>query len=442
VGAYFGQNVLQLQGYNLPSTSVTAGQDLSVVLHWQRWAKPGSPEGQIDYSVSVGLFDAQGRRWAQFDEKPGAPSYPTSAWALAEVMEQPMRLPVPLGVPPGDYFLDATVYDGADPQAASGAVLAVTDPIWGVAGTRVRLGQVTVTHPEAWPEAAWPDLPRRAAANFAGQVRLVRYEMPPGEFRPGQSVGVRLLWQAVQTPAEDNQIVLALLDKGGQPVATNVQPPAGGLHPMPRWLPGEVVLDHPTLLIPGRVPAGPYRLAVAVRAPDGWLLRWRSGLFRQGEYYVLGELSLVAREVNFNVPPMAHRVDARLGETIRLLGFDLDRTQARPGETLALTLYWRALGETAESFKVFNHLVGLDGQLHGQQDGYPADGTQPTSGWVPNEVIVDRYTVRVADDAPAGTYRLLTGMYLERDFTRLPTFDAGGQPMGDTILLAEVTVTP
>ncbi len=437
VGVYFGQNVLQLQGYNLPSTEVAAGQDLLVVLHWQRWAKPGTSEGQIDYSVSVGLFDVLGHRWAQLDEKPGAPLYPTSAWALAEVMEQPVRLPVPLGVPPGDYFLDVTVYD-----AASAAVLAVTDPIWGVEGTRARLGQVTVTRPDAWPEAAWPELLHRAAAGFGKQVRLVRYEMPVGEFRPGQSVNTRLLWQATQTSTEDNQIVLALLDKGGQPVVTSVQPPAGGLYPMPEWLPGEVVLDAPTLLIPGRVPAGRYRLAVAVQAPDGRLLRWRSGLFRRGEYYVLGELSLVAREVNFSIPPITHRVDARLGETIRLLGFDLDRTQARPGETLTLTLYWQALGEMAESFKVFNHLVGSDGQLRGQQDGYPAGGTQPTSGWVPNEVIVDRYTLRVADDAPAGTYRLLTGMYRERDLTRLPTFDAGGQPTGDTVPLAEVVITP
>ncbi|MCD6289946.1 MAG: hypothetical protein J7M34_05530, partial [Anaerolineae bacterium] len=104
--------------------------------------------------------------------------------------------------------------------------------------------------------------------------------------------------------------------------------------------------------------------------------------------------------------------------------------------------YWQALGEMSESFKVFNHLVGADGKLYGQRDGYPANGTQPTSGWVTGEVIVDRYAIRVARDAPAGTYRLITGMYRESDFTRLPTFNAQGTPLGDTVPLTEITVQP
>ncbi|NOZ28710.1 MAG: hypothetical protein GXP39_11760 [Chloroflexi bacterium] len=40
-------------------------------------------------------------------------------------MRSPVRFPVPLGVPPGDYFLDVTVYD-ADDMAA----LPVEDPTW------------------------------------------------------------------------------------------------------------------------------------------------------------------------------------------------------------------------------------------------------------------------------------------------------------------------
>ncbi len=437
VGAFFGEDVLLLLGYDISTTTVAAGQELPVVLYWQWWAEPDRPEARVNYGVSVGLFDANGRRWAQWDEQPGAPLYPTSKWVRGEVMEEPVRLPIPLGVPPGEYFLDVTVYD-----AATTVALGVTDPIWGVQGQRVRLGTVTVTRPDAWPEAAWPPFTHRAAADFAGRMRLVRYDPPVGQTRPGAEVGVRLLWQAGRSAGEDLQVVLALLDEERKPVVTAAQPTADGLYPASRWVPDEVVLDHPTLLIPGRVPAGRYRLAVGVQRPDGQRLRWREGLFRRGEYYPLGEIELLPREVNFNIPPIAHRLDARLGETVRLLGYDLDRTRVRPGETLTLTLYWQALGEMSESFKVFNHLVGPDGQLYGQRDGYPAEGRQPTSGWVPKEVIVDRYTIRVAEEAPPGTYRLLTGMYRESDLTRLPTFDAEGRPLGDTIPLAEITVAP
>ena len=432
----FGEDVLTLLGYNAPTMTIQAGEGFPLTLYWRWLARSDSLAARTDYAVSVGLFDGRGHRWAQWDEGLGAPLYPTSRWAPGEVMAQPMRLPVPLGIPPGEYSLAVTVYD---PEAT--APLSVADPERAIQGQRAYLGTVIIRRPDAWPRRRWPPMSRSASASFGGRIRLVRYEPPIGRARPGAEVRARLLWQAVRSPAEDYRVVLALLDEAGQPVITAAQPPALGLYPASRWTPGEVVLDEPALLIPGRVPPGRYLLAVGVQDARGRPLRWRTGLLRRGIYYPLGEIELTPREVNFEVPPIAYRVDARLGETIRLLGYDLDRREVQAGDALTLTLYWQALGEMTESFKVFNHLVGPDGQLHGQKDGYPANGQQPTSGWVPGEVIIDRYVIPVAEDAPPGTYRLLTGMYRERDLIRLPTFDADDRPLGDTIPLAEVTVT-
>ncbi|HEY66306.1 MAG TPA: hypothetical protein G4O02_17280, partial [Caldilineae bacterium] len=230
VGAFFGDDVLLFQGYDAPEMRTAAGEALWVTLYWQWWAKPGSDEARVDYSVSLGLFDAQGRRWAQADQLLGGPLYPTSRWARGEIIQEPVRLVMPLGVPPGDYFLDVTVYD-----ASSMATLAVSDPIWGVGGNRVRLGPVTVARPNAWPETAWPEFAHRAAAGFDDGIQLVRYDPPPAEARPGNRLGVRLLWRANRSPGQDDQIVLALLDKAGRPVVTNAQPPAGGLYPMSQW---------------------------------------------------------------------------------------------------------------------------------------------------------------------------------------------------------------
>lgn len=418
----FGAGIVRLLGFDGDLAPLAAGDDLPLSLYW-RWEAASGSAAAIDYSVSVGLYNARGRRLAQYDEQPGAPLYPTSRWAQGEVMAQPLRLAVPLGTPPGTYTIEVTVYD-----PANGAPLSIvgTEP-----GSRARLGSIAVTQPAAWPRVAWPAIGQALGYDFGGQLRLARAAWPTDPVVAGDTLSFAFLWQAVRPPRADYQVVVRLTRGDGRAMAEAVHAPADGLHPTSSWLPGEVVIDHAALLVPGAIAAGRYDLEVGVRAPDGgWL----------GRPQRLGPLELHARAISTAIPPMAHRLDARLGESIRLLGYDLTPATPRPGDELTLTLYWQALAGVAESFKVFNHLIAPDGQIAAQRDGYPADGRQPTSGWVAGEVISDVYRIAIPADAPPGRYRLFTGMYREADFSRLPAFDRQGQPLGDAILLTEVEV--
>ncbi len=426
VDVAFGDHVLRLLGFDGGLGTVSAGGELAVTLYWRWEAPPGSPEADTDYAVSVRLYDKQGRQWVQQDEKPGAPLYPTSRWATGEVMEQPLRVRVPLGVPPGTYSLEVIAY-----HSASGAPLAVSDPAQSVEGSRLRLGTVQMTRPSAWPVNAWPELGRSVRFSFGSELRLVGMSVPAGPALPGDTLHFRFLWQARRRPRADYQAILALLDDDGQAVAQSTWAPTSGLYPTSAWQPGEVVLDQAALTISGAVPAGRYRISLGVRSPDGtWL----------GRRVILGDLELQSRPANYEIPPMQHRLNARLGDAIRLLGYDLSSRRLAPGDELVLTLYWQAIEGVPESFKVFNHLVSPSGEIKGQRDGYPNEGRQPTSGWLPGEVIRDPYRIAIASDAPIGRYRLLTGMYRESDFSRLPAFDEQGQPVGDAILLAEIEV--
>ncbi|MCS7222796.1 MAG: glycosyltransferase family 39 protein [Anaerolineae bacterium] len=422
----FGDHVLRLLGWEGDLEVVPAGDELAVTLYWRWEAPPGSLEADTDYSVSVRLYDGQGRPWVQQDEKLGAPLYPTSRWITGEVMEQPLRLQVPLGVPPGAYSLEVIAY-----HSASGAPLAVSDPARSVEGNRLRLGTVQVTRPPAWPADAWPELGRSVRFSFGSELRLVRMSASAKSALPGDTLHFRFLWQARRRPRFDYQATLALLDSDGQAVAQSTWAPASGLYPTSAWQPGEVVLDQAALTISGAVLAGRYRISLGVQSPDG---RWL------GRRVILDDLELQSRPANYEIPPMQHRLNARLGEAIRLLGYDLSSQRLAPGDELVLTLYWQAIGGISESFKVFNHLVSPSGEIKGQRDGYPNEGRQPTPGWLPGEVIRDTYRIAVASDAPIGRYRLLTGMYRESDLSRLPAFDEQGRPIGDAILLAEVEV--
>ncbi len=146
-----------------------------------------------------------------------------------------------------------------------------------------------------------------------------------------------------------------------------------------------------------------------------------------------------------DLPAIAHPLDAVLGERIHLLGYDLPRTVVRPGETVPLTLYWRAAAPVPVRYKVFTHLLGetynavSDNFLWGQQDNEPVAGQTPTTAWLPGAVVVDTYTIPVDADAPPGWYQIEVGMYGLVDGLRLPV-SVDGEPVGDHLLLASVEV--
>jgi hypothetical protein len=150
-----------------------------------------------------------------------------------------------------------------------------------------------------------------------------------------------------------------------------------------------------------------------------------------------------------------HPLHLNLNGQIELLGYDLsadqvrlrrERSAERSGDTIELTLYWHTLTELEEDYTVFTHLLGesynpVSGNfLWGQKDNMPLDGAYPTSRWLENEVVVDRYAIAVQPDAPPGLYLIEVGMYLLETGQRLPVFDDRGERMPEDRALLEETI--
>ncbi len=142
----------------------------------------------------------------------------------------------------------------------------------------------------------------------------------------------------------------------------------------------------------------------------------------------------------FSAPAMQHVTPARLGESISLLGYDLDEQVLRPGGELQLTLYWQAQQQPGASYKVFVHLVGPGGQIVAQYDGQPQSWGYPTNQWQAGEVVPDRIWLSLPGQLPAGPYTLLTGMYEEASGQRLPILQNGQRPPDDRLPLQQFTV--
>lgn len=87
-----------------------------------------------------------------------------------------------------------------------------------------------------------------------------------------------------------------------------------------------------------------------------------------------------------------HPTQVRFGDSIRLLGYDLN---ARPEEHfLNVTLYWQATAPITDDYVMALQLVSPipgDDTLRWTYDSWPGRGNYPTSAWRPGEVIRDRY---------------------------------------------------
>ncbi len=192
-----------------------------------------------------------------------------------------------------------------------------------------------------------------------------------------------------------------------------------------------------------------------VIAAAGALARWRRGWstvlvlgLLAGQLLTLNAFLRVVttgiedppdRVRQFSAPQVAHPVSATFGGRIALLGYDLESQDVAPGESVALTLYWRALHPISRSYTVFTHLRSTQGDLVNQEDGIPQDGRAPTTCWLPGEVIADTYMIEVPAEASSERLSLVTGLYVLETGERLAADGLSALP-DDAVSLGTVIV--
>jgi hypothetical protein len=136
-----------------------------------------------------------------------------------------------------------------------------------------------------------------------------------------------------------------------------------------------------------------------------------------------------------------HPLWRNLGDVITLLGYNVRDACVRPGASVAVTLWWRALDMTDRDYTVFIHLVGEDGRIWAQEDSLFLYRDRPTSTWVAGQEVTERYLLQTSHDTPPGKYTLKTGVYYWKTGERLPVWDEDGDRMlEDAILLGHITI--
>ncbi len=157
-------------------------------------------------------------------------------------------------------------------------------------------------------------------------------------------------------------------------------------------------------------------IAAAAWALFAWSHRWR--MRRRGRLaltaasliILLLVLALLANQVGVGVKTWTPApVHTTAGDIAQLIGYDAAPAKGERG--LDVTLYWFALRDVGQNYKVFVHLLGPDGQVIAQQDGDPGGGYSPTSRWKQGELIADTHRLQLGDEIPPGEYEVRAGMY-------------------------------
>jgi mannosyltransferase len=273
--------------------------------------------------------------------------------------------------------------------------------------------------------------PQRALASApAAGLLLEGYDQPLAEVRTGRSLRLAMTWR-IQDHAEPLRCQAGLVDPQGRAVGplselasldTDVPPYTR------QWLRADIA-------IPTAVGDGRYTVRLYLESPQGASL----GIVDLGSVRVV-------RTMGGDATAAQHALDYRLGNTILLQGYDLKQDGVRAGEAVEVALYWQAAAKADGEYTVFVHVLGetinpsTGNPLWGQVDSLPMQGKYPTSSWLAGDVIVDRYTVTVDPQAPAGRYALEVGLYTASTGERLPIADGNGRALGDHIILAQVTI--
>lgn len=382
-----------LTGAALPERP-ESGAAMPVVL---RWAGGPAPER---YAVALRLYAPGDILVAgQDDLLVDARVRPTEQWARAPVTTY-HRVELPTGLAPRSYRLEVGVYDPQDERATLSWVRADAPPTPAVAVGAVTPGEV------ARVGSDWAPVGPEAEVSEA--LRLAGSEVEPSEVYPGQRIFVTLWWRVHAESAPPMQRLV--LRQGDHTLAS-----APALEALPAMAAGRPLLERLALTAPPEAEEGLATVALLSSA---------------GEEIPLAEITVRAGEHTFVAPPIDHPVEAQVkvgrngiptSEVATLLGYSVAPTsllpadrQIRAGQPLTLTLVWRAEATAARDLAVFTHLVGADGQIIAQHDGPPANGSHPTRGWLPGEVIVDPHVLSWQRDGRReyrGAATLRVGLY-------------------------------
>jgi hypothetical protein len=139
-------------------------------------------------------------------------------------------------------------------------------------------------------------------------------------------------------------------------------------------------------------------------------------------------------------PQPRHPVTVNFGDQIMLLGYSVSAGKATTSG-LEVVLYWQALQQTSEDYKVSLRLRDETGHEWGGFDGRPTGPLYPTFRWSAGETLFGTALITPTIGTPPGVYQLQASLYSDANLVGLDVLDEQGTPTGTSATLGSVELS-
>ncbi|MHB1356120.1 MAG: ArnT family glycosyltransferase [Anaerolineae bacterium] len=283
-------------------------------------------------------------------------------------------------------------------------------------------------------------VPNALTLQFEGQIELLGYQVETDTVQPGEDLAVILYWRAIAPTAKKLSAFVQLVDASGEVIAYRNKPLGGASFSTPYWPSGTVIAEK-------------YLVPVTLTALNPSQLELKVGLFQpqDADYRLqiqdaagqaLGD-SVRLQMIKVKANPQGeinNTLDYNLANEFRLLGYNLERDVLKPGDTVQVSLFWKASRPIPLNYTVFVQVIDVDNKVWGQLHAQPQGGAAPTRSWQPGQLIRDSYSFILSADTPPGSYRLDLGVYPPDTGTNLRVIADDGTPGDNHIILYRLRV--
>jgi hypothetical protein len=376
-------------------------------------------EPLADLQMQWQLLDSTGTAVAETRDSPYFNTLQTSDWLPNMLVDDLYYLPLPPGLPAGSYTLALQV----SPTRSNPTKNQLEQPVQPIG--KIAIPRATQAEPE-WPN---PLEAHFTAPDHDYQVTLRGYDLqvepdaadtnseerspmesPFPVAEPGDAVVYTLYWQANHAVPRGYRVFNQLVGHDWQVLAQVNEPLELFSEPLySLWNPSYVRANHYRLQIPTDAASGLYR-------PQVWLYEPESGEefaahttdgSSDAEAIFLEPLKIARRSAP------VQRAIARFGDAIALTDYRIEvpSTGLHPQSTFTVTLNYQALAPTPQDQVQFIHFFSQDLGMAAQFDTPPQGGGNPTSTWLPGELITETIPLSIDPLARPGHYTLRVGFY-------------------------------
>lgn len=242
---------IEIVGYLLPDTAVTAGDFVPLTLAMR------APQGTSDYYVPV-ITVGTGENATRYEFTTDSHLI-TPAWWVGEVIVERFDFALPHNLPGGDYPVTVSLKNLSRDEEYP---------------AQLTVGNLTVTPQDNPPNTDHLLANFRQRVGLASAVVLANGRIARAPWsnsltaQPGDVIHLILKWESLAKAEESYTIFVHLIDGNNVPYVALDYTPLGGATPthlwIPKWLPGQQMLDPYRLVIPPDLPPGDYWIEVGL----------------------------------------------------------------------------------------------------------------------------------------------------------------------------------